>query len=316
MVKYFIKRILLMIPTLLGILIVVFFLVYNLPGSSENEFSSAGDGDALDRFYESVGASDNAMTKLVRYFYDVVVYGDFGPPAGGTRSVGASLVMRAPRTLILTGIGLLISLAFGIPAGIMAATHQNRWQDHSVSFVSLAFSSVPSYCLALVLVLIFILWLGLLPSVAYSSWKSYILPAIVLGAGASAMIARMTRAAAIEVLGKPYITALRAKGVHERRVIYVHVLKNSLIPIVSSMNNIIIQMLCSTLIVENFFNITGLGTFLVSAITTRNQHVVLGGVMLLAVVIMLVSIVTDMLCILVNPRMKAQYSKKRTAAEE
>lgn len=314
MIKYFIRRLLIMIPTLIGILLIVYILTYSLPGTAQGTFPAYGDGDALDSVYEALGAGENIATRFIRYCYNVVVHGTLGPSTGLGRTIGDDIKMRAQRTLILCAIAFVFTVLIGVPAGICAATHKNKWQDHSVSFMTLAFSSVPSYFLALMLVIVFVLGLKLIKSVSFYSWESYILPAVVLCSGGIALASKMTRSCVIDILEKPYITALRAKGLRRKRVLYVHVLRNSLIPIVSSLGNIIIQLLCSTLIVENFFNINGLGPYLVSAVSSRNQYALLGGVLFTAVIIMLVSIVCDLCCILVNPQIKAQYGKKRAAA--
>ncbi len=302
-----------MIPTLLGILLVVYILIYSLPGTSKSAFPAYGDGDALDSVYETLGAGENIATRFVRYCYNVVAHQTLSPESRAGQSVLDDLKLRAPRTLILSAVALVFTILIGIPAGICAATHKNKWQDHSVSFLTLTFSSVPSYFLAIILVTVFVLGLKLIKAVSFYSWESYILPSAVLCSGGIALTAKMTRAAVIEILEKPYITVLRAKGLKRSRVLYIHVLRNSLIPIVSSLGNIMIQILCSTLIVENFFNINGLGPYLVSAVFSRDQYALLGGVLFSAVVIMLVSVISDLCCMLVNPQMKARYGKKRTA---
>lgn len=315
MLRYFLKRLLLMIPTLFIILLIVYLLIYSLPGTPRGAFPAYGDGDALDAVYEAVDAPENFITRFIRYCYNIVAHGSLGPSSKGNRSLADDLAALCSKTMTLAGISLLITLFIGIPLGIAAAANRGGCADRAISVVSLILSSIPSYCLALVLVLLFILKLRLLPSVAYDSWKAYILPSVVLCVGGVSLTMRMTRASVIEILDKPYITTLRAKGLRESRVLYIHVLKNSLIPIVSSLNNIAVQVLCSTLIVENFFNINGMGAYLVESVSLRSQYALMGCVFVISLVVMLLSIVCDFLCILVNPQLKSQYSKKTTVLE-
>ena len=311
MARYLVKRILLIIPTMLFIALVVFLLMYNLPGSNINEFRLYGDGDYLDSVYQRFEVKDSAASRFIRYCYDLIVNHRMGPSDRGNVDISADLWQRLKSTLMLTGLGMAASVIIGIPLGVWAAVYHNRWQDRAVTLMTLLLSSIPSYCLTVCLVLIFSLWLGLLPTFGVDGGvSSYILPTITISAGGIAALTRMTRFAMLETLDQQYITALRSKGLKERAVICLHALKNSMVTIVSSLNNVAAQILCGTLIVENFFGIRGLGSYLVDAVFSRNQHQVLGCVLILALLLVTFNLIADMLHAAVNPKIRIMYSKK------
>ena len=313
MVKYFVKRLLVSIPILFGIILVIFLLLNFIPGSNSNNFASYDGGDALDRFFEKFDIEDGLFSRYVRYCYNIIVKHDFNPVDNESAKVGQSLAFRLETTLTLTLLASLAAFFVGIPLGIYTALHRGKWQDHFVSSVFMVFSSIPSYCLTIFLVIFFSLWLQLLPATGLSSGAGYIMPTIVLSIGGISLLARMTRSAIVEVLDHQYITALQAKGLKRRDIIYKHILKNSLTPIISTINNLVAQMFCSTLVVENFFAVAGIGSYLVNAVSNRNQHVILGCVIVIAALLMLLSIVSDILCMLVNPKMRSKYGKTAKA---
>lgn len=309
MLKYVIKRCLLIIPTLLGIALIILLLLNYIPGGNPNSFTSRSDGDNLDQFFEAVGMDDGFAARYIRYCYNLVVKHEFGPANKGHSTIGEDLAYRLKYTLILTALAFFITFIVGVPLGIYSALHRGKWQDQLISFLTLTLSSIPSYCLTLFLVIFFSLWLRLLPVSGIKSPASFVLPTAVLAIGGIALTARMSRSAVVEILDQPYITALRAKGLKERNIIFRHVLKNSLIPIVSTLNNLTAQILCSTLVVENFFSIPGLGAYLIASVSVRNQHAILGCVLIISFLLMLFSIIADILCMLFNPKMKTQYAK-------
>lgn len=310
MLKYIIKRLLLMLPTLLGIIFVIIVFLNYMPGTNQNSFSSAGEGDTLDAIFERFDIKNTLFAKYLRYCYNLAIKHEFGPAGRGSANIGADLANRLKFTLILTGLGFLATFIIGIPLGIYSALYHNKFQDQLISSVSLIFSSVPSYCLTLFLVLFFSLWLKLLPVSGINKPGAFVMPTMVLAVGGIALTVRMTRSAVIEVMDQQYITALKAKGLKNREIIYKHIFKNSLIPVVSTLNNLTAQMLCSTLVVENFFSIPGLGAYLITAVSHRNLYSILGCVVIISVLLMLFSIISDVLCMLVNPKMKTQYSRK------
>ena len=298
-----------MIPTFFLIILIAYFMTTNLSGTSVDAMSAYGDGDALDSFYEKVDAPDNRITKFVRYCYDLIIRGEMGKTAEGTY-IEDELAFRIKYTAIVAVLGFLVSVLVGIPLGIIAAVHHNRWQDHAVSFVSTFLASIPSYCLVLFLIFIFCLCLDILPVFGIETWKGYVMPTLVLGAGGMSLASRMTRSAVLQILSKQYLTVLRAKGLPEWKILYKHVLKNAIVPVLSVAGNIAVAALCSTLIVENFYSVPGIGAYLVHAVVRRDQPRLLGSIVVLAVIIMMIGFVTDILSALFNPKFRIQLKKK------
>lgn len=307
MQRYFIKRILLMIPTFLAIILAVFILMSVLPGSNANEFSSSGGGDWLDGVFSSLHIESTMAAKYVRYVYNLVFKMDFGSTRG-TSNIGFTIFYRLKFTLKLALLGFVFSALVGIPAGTLAAVNRGKGSDKGISVLTLLLNSIPSYALAVVLVVLFSLALGILPSFGFGSPEYYIMPTIVVSAGGIALTTRMTRSAVIDVLDKQYVTVLRAKGISESEIMWGHVMKNAMGTVIASLNNLAAQLLCGTLIAENFFSIPGLGQLLTKSISERSQHIVLGCVAVLSVLLMSVNIVSDMLSAAINPQIRMELS--------
>lgn len=314
MIRYFLKRLLLMIPTFFVILLIAYLLTSNLTGARVDALSAYGDGDALDSFYEKIDAPDNRATKFVRYCYDLVIHGKMGKTSVGTY-IEDEVAFRIRYTAVVATLGFLLSMLLGIPLGIIAAVNHNRWPDHSVSLFSTFLASVPSYCLVLFLVFVFCIWLDILPVLGVTTWKGYVMPTIVLGAGGMALASRMTRSVVLEILSKPYLTVLRAKGLPEWKILFKHVLKNAVSPILSVAGNIAVASVCSTLIVENFYTIPGIGAYIVDAVSRRDQHRLLGSIVVLTLIIMGIGFVTDMLASLCDPKFRKHIREKNGKKE-
>ncbi len=306
---YFIKRILLIIPIVLAIILVIFILLYALPGSSPRNLESYKDGDVLDSVFKFFNLSDSFFTKYIRYCYEVFTGLNFGSSSQNSLNVQDELRQRVNLTLTLSGLSLAATLLLGIPAGIYAAVHQNKWQDNIITFFTVLLSSIPIYILALMMVLLFSLALGWLPSFGFREPTSLILPTVSLSVGGIAAVARMTRSSMLSVLDQQYITTLRSKGLKERSVVYCHALKNLLVPVISVLNTLAAQLLCGALVVERFFSIPGVGFYLVESISKRNSNALLGSTVIIAIMLSLVSVIADILYAFVNPQFKLQYTK-------
>lgn len=315
MLRYFIKRVLLMIPTFLAIILAVFILMSLLPGSNSGEFTSMGDGDWLDGVFSSLHMTETMGAKYIRYVYNLIVKQDFGAVRGmpntKLNNTRTNIFYRLGFTLKLALLGLGFSMLVGIPAGTLAAIHRGKGADKSISVLTLLLNSIPSYALAVVLVVVLCLKLGLLPSFGFGAPKFYIMPTIVVSAAGIAWTTRMTRSAVMDVMDKQYVTVLRAKGISEGKIICGHVMKNAMGTVLASLNNLAAQLLCGTLIAENFFSFPGLGQLLTKSISERSQITVLGCVAVLSVLLMCVNIVSDMLSAALNPQIRMELSKGR-----
>lgn len=297
-----------MIPTFLAIMLVVFILMSLLPGSSSREFSSDGGGDWLDGVFSRLNMESTMAAKYLRYVYNLIFKLDFGS-VRGVVSMRANIFYRLGFTLRLALLGLAFSMLIGIPAGTLAAVYRGRGADKSISVLTLLLNSIPSYALAVIVVVILCLKLELLPSFGFGAPKYYVMPTIVVSAAGIAWTTRMTRSAVMDVLEKQYVTVLRAKGISEGKIICGHVMKNAMSTVWASLNNLAAQLLCGTLIAENFFSFPGIGQLLTKSISERSQITVLGCVAVLSVLLMGVNIVSDMLCAAMNPQIRMELSK-------
>ena len=312
MIRYFFKRFILILPTLLAILLAVFLLlsVTNLKGFQRFGIYSSGheqgQADLLDRLFEKTEAGPTLINKYMRYCYDLLIHGEFGS-ADTAFEVGYEIFYRLRLTLIIAVFGLLVSLLAGIPLGFTAAMNSGGMRDKLVSMGSLLLASIPSYTLAVLLMVIFTLNLHWLPLSGMGSWRSFVMPVLVVSAAGIALVVKMTRSAVLEVCDKQYVTVLKAKGLSNKNIVYKHILKNSCITIASAAGNLAAQLLCGTLIAENFFAIPGIGQLVFRSITKGQQAVILGTIAVLSVLLMSLNILSDLVCGLISPRIRAGY---------
>jgi peptide/nickel transport system permease protein len=300
------------VPIVLGVIFVLFAMLYFLSGSSIRQMPIYGGGDALDAVYSALGAGDNFITKYIRYCYNVFVKFDFGRTANTGVRLARELNYRIRNTLLLLGSGIGTMMIAGVPIGAYAAVRKDKLGDRLVNMVSLLFSAIPAFSTAFVLTLIFALYLGLVPVVSsYTSPKAFFLPALTVALGGIASVARMTRASMIEALEQPYITALRAKGLGEGGVVYRHALRNALIPVVSVLGGLVSQLLLGTLVVEHFFNVPGFGMLMMTSVGMRDHNTILGCTAILTVVLTATNIITDILYAFINPQIKLMYTGKK-----
>ena len=307
--RYVLKRILWMIPIVLGVAILVFTLMTFCPGNpAEIILGSTATEEALAAKTEELGLNDPFLVRLGNYLVDVFIKHDLGASWATNVSIMTSIKERLPRTLTLTLVTLFLAFGLGIPLGIVAATHQNRWQDSLSMVFALIGVAIPNFWLGLMFVLFFSVRLGWLPSMGINDGlKSYILPAATAMMGAFATCARQTRSSMLEVIRSDYITTARSKGVPERDVIVKHALKNGLIPIITMFGSTFGHMLGGMMIIETVFAIPGMGTYIITAVNNRDYPVVQGGTIFLAITFSLCMLIVDLLYAAVDPRIKAQY---------
>ena len=311
MVRYFLKRLLWMIPIILAVAVIVFTLMCFCPGDPAQIIlgSTALESD-LEAKREELGLNDPYLVRLADYLTDTFIRFDFGTSWITSVPILDSIKERLPRTITLTLVTAVIAFGLGIPLGITAATHQNKWQDSLSMIAALIGVSIPNFWLALLLVLLFSVKLGWLPVSGVGGIEYYILPAIAGCTGAIAAMARQARSSMLDVIRSDYITTARSKGVPERQVVMKHALKNAMIPIITVMGNQIGRMLGGVMILETIFSIPGMGTFIITGVNNRDYPVVETGSIVLAIVFSLVMLIVDMAYAAVDPRIKAQYTSQ------
>lgn len=312
MIFYILKRLLWMVPVVLGVTVLVFTLMYFVPGDpAQMMLPDDATEVEIEQMREYLGLNRPYIFRLFTYIENAFLRGDFGNSYYYKLPVMPALFDRLPRTVLLTVMCITLSLLLGIPLGVTAAVHQNGPLDTSCMILALIGVSMPSFWLALMLVLLFSVNLGWLPATGYESFSNYILPALAGSMGGIASQARQTRSAMLEVIRSDYITTARAKGVAERKVIYRHALPNALIPIITIAGSSFGHMLGGSLIIETIFSIPGVGTYLITGVNNRDYPVIQGGVIFLAIVFSIMMLIVDLVYAFVDPRIKAQYERKR-----
>ena len=310
--KYIVKRLLWMVPIILGVAVLVFTLMYFCPGDPAEIILGAGASDAeMEHLRISLGLNDPFLIRLGRFLKDTFIRFDLGRSWITNLSIADSIAERLPRTMLLAIAIMLLSVVIGIPLGVVAATHQNRWQDNLCMALALLGVSVPSFWLAMLLVILFSIKLNLLPPMGIGGLQYYILPALAGCTGGIAALARQTRSSMLDVIRSDYITTARSKGVSEQKVIIRHALKNALIPIITIIGTQFGRLLGGTMILETIFGIPGLGSYIVTGVNNRDYPVVMIGSIVLAAMFSLCMLGVDLVYAAVDPRIKAQYAKKR-----
>lgn len=311
MLKYIGKRLLWMLPVVLGISFILFTIMDLTPGDPARvilgEYASQEDVDAL---REEMGLNDNFFVRYGKYIVSAVT-GDLGQSYRTGVPVVEEIAARFPVTLKIAVMAMFIAVFIGIPVGIISAVRQYSFADIVATMSALAFTSIPAFWLGLLLILLLSVQLHLLPAIGSDSWKHLIMPSVSLAAAQMATIMRMTRSTMLEVIRQDYIRTAKAKGAEPRRIIFHHAIKNALLPVITTVGLSISNLLGGALIIENVFGISGLGTLMVNSVKSKDAPMLIGSVMFAAVVAGLVNLSVGVLYTYIDPRIKAQFVKRR-----
>ncbi|ANY15514.1 glutathione ABC transporter permease GsiC [Bordetella pseudohinzii] len=304
MLTYIVKRLLGMIPTLLLVSVVVFLFVHMLPGDPARlAAGQEADQATVELVRKELGLDLPLPQQFVRYFSHML-QGDLGMSLRTKRPVSTEIAERFMPTLWLTITSMIWSVTFGMIFGIVSAVWRNRWPDRLLMTLAVSGISFPAFALGMMLMQVFSVGLGWLPTVGAASWKHYILPSITLGAAVAAVMARFTRASFVEVIQEDFVRTARAKGLTERRVVIKHALRNALIPVVTMMGLQFGFLLGGSIVVETVFNWPGLGRLLVDAVTQRDYPVIQGLVLLFSLEFILINLIVDVLYGVINPSIR------------
>lgn len=317
MLKFILRRLLLMIPVLIGVILIV-FCINQVSGDPVAALLPA---DATQEQYDmkkaELGLDKPLVVQFVNYLKGIVTELDLGTSYQTSRPVRDEIMDRFPISIKLALISITISILLGIPFGIISATRQYSGMDYSVTVIALFFASMPPFWLGLMAMIVFSLKLGWLPASGLSTWKSWILPSFTLAMSAVAVITRTTRSSMLDIVRQDYIRTARAKGLSEGTVIRKHALKNALIPVITVIGLQLGFIVGGAMVVEAVFSIPGLGSLMITAINQKNFPVIQGSVLVLALTVCLLNLIVDILYAFVDPRIKAQYSGgKRSAARK
>lgn len=307
--RYILKRLAWMVVIMLCVTVLIFTITYFIPGdpartmlgslASETEVANMRTVLGLDRSY---------LEQLTSYLSDLIFHLDFGTSWSYNVPVVQELFDRMPLTILIGGIAMLIQVVLGIPLGVFAATHQGKWQDYVSIGVSMILVSLPDFWVALMLVVLFSVKLNLLPAYGITSWTCFVMPIIATSISGIAMNARQARSAMLEVFRADYISTARAKGQAERKVVWMHMFPNAMLPIVTIVVSGLTRIVGGAAVIENIFSIPGVGQYMLNGINSMDFPVIRGSVIVLSLFSALSVLLMDLVYAFVDPRIKAQYT--------
>ncbi|UDM48745.1 glutathione ABC transporter permease GsiC [Cupriavidus sp. MP-37] len=304
MLNYFLKRVLGVIPTLLIVAVLVFLFVHLLPGDPARLAAGPeADSATVELVRKDLGLDRPLHEQFVNFFSNAL-RGEFGNSLRTKRPVSEEIGDRFMPTLLLTVASMAWAVVFGMAIGIGSAVWRNRWPDRFGMTLAVSGISFPAFALGMLLMEVFSVQLGWLPSIGADTWQHYVLPSVTLGAAVAAVMARFTRASFVEVLQEDFIRTARAKGVRETLVVAKHGLRNAMIPVVTMMGLQFGFLLGGSIVVEKVFNWPGLGRLLVDAVEMRDYPVIQAEVLLFSLEFILINLVVDMLYTVINPTIR------------
>ncbi|EBV7100253.1 glutathione ABC transporter permease GsiC [Salmonella enterica subsp. enterica serovar Havana] len=304
MLNYVLKRLLGLIPTLLIVAVLVFLFVHLLPGDPARLIAGPeADAQVIALVRQQLGLDQPLHVQFWRYITHVL-QGDFGTSMVSRRPVSEEIASRFLPTLWLTITSMIWAVLFGMAIGIAAAVWRNRWPDRLGMTLAVTGISFPAFALGMLLMQIFSVDLGWLPTVGADSWQHYILPSLTLGAAVASVMARFTRSSFVDVLSEDYMRTARAKGVSETWVVLKHGLRNAMIPVVTMMGLQFGFLLGGSIVVEKVFNWPGLGRLLIDSVDMRDYPVIQAEVLLFSLEFILINLVVDVLYAAINPAIR------------
>ncbi|HET9286725.1 MAG TPA: ABC transporter permease [Gaiella sp.] len=305
MTRLVIRRVLWTIPVILLVIFMTFVLMRQIEGNPFRTSERAIPESIQQNLEEKYGLNDPWWRQYLNYVRNVATF-DLGPSLVlRNRDVNDIVAEHFPPSLELGALAMLFALVFGIPLGLLAALRANKWPDYSAMVVANVGFAVPSFLVATLLIYFFAVRWGDVfdfPTSGWTTWQSKVLPVIALGLGPMAYFARLTRGSVLETLQQDYIRTAKAKGLRRRRVVVVHVLRNSLIPVVTAAGPILGFLITGSFVIEQIFAIPGIGRYYVTAVTARDYSVVMGLTVLLAIIVIIANMVVDILYGILDPR--------------
>lgn len=307
MAKYILKRILYMIPVLLGVTFLVFLIMHLAPGNvAQMLLGDNATAEQVEKLQHEMGLDQPILIQYLNYMKELL-HGNLGTSYTSGESVNAKIMACFPYTLKLTLVAAIFSIILALPLGILAAVKQNTWIDNLSMILSLIGVSMPIFWLAVMLILLFSLKLGWFPVYGASQWNSIILPAISLGLMNMASIARTTRSAMVETIRQDYIRTAYAKGLPDGKVIMRHAFRNGMLPTITVIGLEIGQMLGGSVLTETVFAWPGVGRLMIQSINGRDTPTVMGCIILMTLCFSIVNLFVDLLYGVFDPRVRTMY---------
>lgn len=311
MVRYILKRIGLMIPVILGVLLIVFIANRMSGDPAASILGPNASEEAYEQVREELGLNRPVVVQFVSYVKGIVTHGDFGKSYSSGKPVFDEIMSRLPTTLTLALFSLIIATVLGVTFGVFCAVNQNKAGDYVITLLALIAASLPNFWFALMLILLFAVRLRLVPASGLDSWSAWILPSIVMGLSPLANICRTTRSSMLEVIRQDYIRTARSKGISQRDVIFKHALQNAMFPIITVFGLMASLSIGGQMVVENVFTIPGVGSYMMQAIGHKDYPVIQGTVVVLSLIVCIINLFVDIAYGFADPRIRAGYSSKK-----
>jgi len=300
-----------MIVVLLGVLFIVFVLLDFTPGDPARQILGAfADEKDVAAKRQELRLDDPFFVRFGRYVYNLVFHFDLGVSYRTKLPVMQEIATRFPITMLIGVLGLVVSVVIGLITGVISAVRQYSWLDKICNVFAVIFHAMPNFWLALELSLIFALKLKWLPPTGYKGIEYLILPVAALGLNGSTAIFRQTRSSMLDVIREDYIRTAKAKGQSEFKIIIKHELRNALMPVVTMVGNSLGTIIAGSVVVESIFSIPGLGNYMLQAINGRDYPVIQGSVFVLAFMICVFNLLTDIIYSFIDPQLQSQYQSK------
>lgn len=312
MYKYVLKRLLFLIPTLLGVTFIIFAVMNITPGDPGRQILGPAAPQAdVDAYNHQLGYDLPLFEKYFNYIKKVVTKADFGISYFTKQSVFDEVMPRFALTIRLSVGGVLLAALIGVPLGILAAVKQYSLWDTIPSIMSFFIAAIPGFVLGMLLLYVFALRLNWLPSYGIETWQSYIMPMLAIAIPPAAYNMRFTKSSMLEAIRQDYVRTARAKGAPERVVIWKHALRNALLPVVTQIGMSLGMLICGSVVVEKMFSLPGIGSLIIDRISFKDEPVIIAGTILISVCFTIVMLAVDILYAYIDPRVKAKYSRAK-----
>ena len=309
--RYIIKRLFLMIPVIIGVSFLVFFIMDMAPGDAVDLMAPEGaTAEDLDAIRHELGLDQPVVIRYVKYMGGML-HGDMGVSYVSKTDVFDTYMEKLPATIKLSFASILVSVLLSVPLGIYSATKQGTLQDNISMVLAMIGLSMPNFWLGLLLIIAFSLKLHMFPSGGDQTFSSIVLPALTIGTGLMATLTRTTRSSMLDVLKQEYLRTARAKGIPEKIVVMSHALRNALIPIITIIGTQLAGVLGGSVLTETVFAWPGVGRLIVDSLNMRDTPLVTGSIIMTTILLSIVLLLVDLLYAVVDPRIKAQYITKR-----
>lgn len=309
MYRFIIKRLLLVLPLLLGVVIIVFSIVNMIPGDPGRIILGASaEQSAVDALNHELGYDQPFLIRLFNYLKTIVTQFEFGSSYTSGKPVVDEIAANFSYTFRFTLMGTFLYIMIGIPLGVMSAIKQYSLGDNIVRIMAMFIASFPGFWMGMLGILFFSLELGWLPSNGVDTWKHYILPVAVFGITHSASLLRLTRTTMLEAIRQDYVRTARAKGASERTVIWKHAFRNAMLPLIMTIGVSFGTMMGGTVLLESIFSMPGLGSLALSAIRNKDIPLVMATTIFLAAIFCLMVLIVDIVSAFADPRVRAKYT--------